>query len=90
MSCARPILYTGSGEGARLVESAQAGLVSPPEDAQALAHNIMRLIENPRLAQELGQNGRRYVETHLSWSSLVQNWLTQLQSRQPKGEKVPV
>lgn len=90
MSCARPILYTGSGEGARLIESAQAGLVSPPEDAQALARNIMRLIENPALAEKMGQNGRRYVEAHLSWSSLIQNWLTQLQSGQPKGEKVPV
>jgi glycosyltransferase involved in cell wall biosynthesis len=89
MSCAKPILYTGRGEGARLIEAAQAGLVSPPEDAQALAQHIRTVVENPSLAAELGQNGRRYVEAHLSWSSLIQNWLYQLQSQPPKAEKVP-
>jgi glycosyltransferase involved in cell wall biosynthesis len=90
MSCAKPILYAGQGEGARLVEGARAGLVSLPEDAQTLAHNIMAVVQNPHLAEQLGQNGRRYVETHLSWSVLIENWLYQLQSQQPKAEKVPV
>ncbi len=90
MSCAKPILYAGQGEGARLIESAQAGLVSLPEDASALARNIMTVVQNPHLAQQLGQNGRRYVETHLSWSSLIENWLSQLQAAQPKAEKVLV
>lgn len=90
MSCAKPILYAGQGEGARLVEGARAGLVSLPEDAQTLAHNIMTVVQNPHLAEQLGQNGRRYVEAHLSWSVLVENWLYQLQSAQPKAEKVPV
>jgi glycosyltransferase involved in cell wall biosynthesis len=72
------------------VEGARAGLVSLPEDAQTLAHNIMAVVQNPHLAEQLGQNGRRYVETHLSWSVLIENWLYQLQSQQPKAEKVPV
>ncbi len=81
MSCAKPILYVGQGEGARLIEAAQAGLVSKPEDPQALARNIMELARNPELASQLGLNGRRYVEENLSWSSLVRGWLEQLEQK---------
>ncbi|WP_027882481.1 glycosyltransferase family 4 protein [Meiothermus rufus] len=81
MSCAKPILYVGQGEGARLIEAAQAGLVSKPEDPQALARNIMELARNPGLASQLGLNGRRYVEENLSWSSLVRGWLKQLEQK---------
>ncbi|GIW33099.1 glycosyltransferase family 4 protein [Meiothermus sp.] len=89
MSCAKPIVYVGKGEGARLIETAQAGLVSPPENPEALARHILQIVDEPQLAQRLGENGRRYVEEHLSWSSLIQSWLESLQPKQPQSAKVP-
>jgi len=85
MASGKPIIYSGSGEGARLVEEAKAGLVVPPEDPGALAEAVKKLAENPKLAEELGRNGRRYVEEHLSWDVLVRDWLEQLESRQVQG-----
>lgn len=73
-----PVLHSGDGEGARLVEEAQGGLVIPPEDPQALAEAVVRLIDNPDLAKNLGQNGRRYAEKHLTWSALISDWVEQL------------
>jgi glycosyltransferase involved in cell wall biosynthesis len=81
MACGKPILYSGSGEGARLVEKARAGIVVAPEDPKALAAATSMLVNNPNLAIELGQNGRRYVLEHLTWSRIVENWLSQLQER---------
>lgn len=78
MACAKPVLYSGYGEGAQLVIQAQAGLVVPPNDASALAKAIQQLIAHPQLTRQLGQNGRIYVETHWQWSILVANWLQQL------------
>jgi hypothetical protein len=46
------------------------------------------LARNPELAAELGRNGRRYVEQHLQWSSLVGEWLRQLTSS--NGAQLPV
>lgn len=89
MSCAKPILYVGRGEGARLIEAAEAGLVSPPENPEALAARIMEVVRQPALAERLGANGRRYVEEHLSWASLIQHWLNGIQVKQPRSEKVP-
>lgn len=81
MAAGKPVLYSGSGEGACLVEEARAGLVVPPEDPQALAEAVRTLLRNPELGAELGQNGRRYVEERFSWRILVQNWLQQLETR---------
>lgn len=81
MASGKPVVYSGSGEGARLVESANAGVVVSPEDPKALAEAIRTLVGDPALADELGRNGRRYVEEKLSWSTLVKDWLHQLEAR---------
>ena len=85
MSSGKPIIHSGFGEGARLVEEAQAGVVVPPEDPSALAEAIRKLAQNREWAARLGQNGRRYVERHLSWSALVSDWLHQLEERRRRG-----
>ncbi len=78
MACAKPVLYSGAGEGAELIKTAQAGIITPPEDAVALTKAVKKLISDQEYAQQLGQNGQHYIEQHLQWSSIVKNWLQQL------------
>jgi colanic acid biosynthesis glycosyl transferase WcaI len=81
MGAGKPLLYSGSGETARLIEDADAGLVAPPEDAAAMAAMFEQLAADRGLAVRLGENGRRYAEQHLSWERLVRDWLEQLRER---------
>lgn len=81
MASGKPVIYSGSGEGARLVEAARAGIVVPPENPEALAAAIRTLLENPTLAEEMGRNGRRYVEENFTWSKVVGRWLEDLEMR---------
>lgn len=83
MAAGKPVLYSGHGEGARLVEEAEAGIVTPPEDAAALAEAISTLHERRACAEALGRNGRRYVESRYAWDALVSDWLDQLLHKQP-------
>lgn len=78
MGCGKPVIYSGAGEGAALVRAAEAGLVAPPEDPRALAAAIRRLVQDPEEAARMGANGRRYVESHLSWPALTDAWLADL------------
>lgn len=78
MACARPVLYSGSGEGAELVRAAHAGIVVPPEDPGALADAARTIVADPERARAMGASGRRYVEEHLAWPSLVDDWLRQI------------
>lgn len=87
MASGVPVIYSGSGEGARLVKAANAGIVTPPEDGQALADAVQQLAQNPDLAARLGSNGRAYVEKHFTWSTLVADWLRQLIESSSSGGK---
>jgi len=78
LASAKPLIFVGKGETARLVEESKAGIVVPPEDPEALASAILLLIENPKLALEFGQNGRTFVEDQLQWSTLIRDWVAQL------------
>ena len=82
MATGTPVLYCGAGEGARLVAGARAGLITPPEDARALAEALKRLLAEPALAKEMGMNGRRFTLEHLTWRAVVKDWLGQLEVHQ--------
>jgi len=81
MACGNPVVYSGVGEGARLVENAKAGVVTPPGNADALADAIQTLLADRKRTAEMGRNGRNFVEQHFGWPQLVKNWLSQLARR---------
>jgi len=86
LASAKPLIFIGSGEGARLVEAAEAGAVVPAGNPQALAETLAHFASNPVLAAERGENGRRFVEENLQWSAIVGNWLGQLAPSRPVKE----
>jgi len=87
MASAKPVVLSGVGEGARIVEEAKAGIVVPPETPKALAEAIHTLAYNTDLSKKMGQNGRRYVKKHFTWSLLVQEWLAQLENTFPNKSR---
>ncbi|MBV9219035.1 MAG: glycosyltransferase [Methylobacteriaceae bacterium] len=54
-------LSTQAGAVAELIEDGQSGLLVPPEDPQALADGLIRLIESPELRRRLGRAGAARV-----------------------------
>jgi colanic acid biosynthesis glycosyl transferase WcaI len=80
MASGKPVVYSGLGEGAHLLERARAGVVTRPEDPVALADAIARLAADPRLAADLGASGRRFVEAELSWPAVVGSWVDDLRT----------
>ncbi len=73
MSAGIPVIGTMNldGDGPELIRKAQSGFVVPAGDYKQLAQKILELYNNRELAQKLGRNGRKYVETHLSVRSSV-------------------
>jgi len=71
MASGRPMVATLDRDEAawRLVEKARCGLLVEPEDPKALASAIVRLLTEPGLARELGENGRRHAELHCGRAS---------------------
>lgn len=72
MAAGRPILACLNGEGARLVEEAQAGWAVPAQDARGLADAVLRLYQmSVDERAKMGANGRRYFKAHFDHDNLV-------------------
>ena len=78
LSCGVPVIYSGIGEAADLLERERCGLTVPPEQPEALAQAISRLVADPMLRDRMGAAGRALVEREYSWSVIVQEWLNEI------------
>jgi len=79
---ARPLVTTAVGGMVDSVRHEQTGLLVPPDDSQCLAEAILRLLDNPAWARQLGQNGRELMLREFALSKTVADvdWLYQSQA----------
>jgi colanic acid biosynthesis glycosyl transferase WcaI len=75
-----PVIFSGEGEMARVVEQSGAGITVPPGDGPALAMAVKRL---HRLSDEetarLGELGRQFVEREYAWPRIMERWMRGLE-----------
>ena len=77
MACAMPVVCTELGTGTSYVNrNGETGLVVPPNDPQALAAAINRLLEDPALRAQMGSQGRKRVQKKFSIEAMVRNTIT--------------
>jgi glycosyltransferase involved in cell wall biosynthesis len=62
----KPIICCADGQPAEHVQITGSGIVVKPGDYEALAKAVMSLKENVKLAWEMAENGRKYVEKEAS------------------------
>lgn len=77
-----PILGLLDGEGARVIQEAQAGLASPSGDVQGVVTAVRRLtaMSSAELSQ-MGERGRRYAEKEFGKDALMsqlEGWMSGL------------
>jgi phosphatidylinositol alpha-1,6-mannosyltransferase len=77
----KPVVAGRSGGVVDAVLDGETGLIVEPDQPEALADAILSLMENPARAQELGENGRRRVETELNWTRFTERLLQMVEAR---------
>jgi len=78
LSCGVPVIYSGLGEAADVIDVTRCGTVVEPENPSLLAQAIRGLAAAPDVRTQLGNRGRRLVEDEYSWSTIVERWLSQV------------
>jgi len=63
---AKPIICCARGQPEEYVKKTRSGIVVKPGDPNSIANAVIHLKENPKIAEEMGNNGRRYVSENLS------------------------
>jgi D-inositol-3-phosphate glycosyltransferase len=71
LSRGRPVVATRVGGLAEVVQDGETGYLVPPDDPEALAGAILRLLADPQTAQKMGLQGQKLVREHYSWSRIA-------------------
>ena len=71
MMARRPLVATRGGGIPEIVMDEETGLLVPMKDAPALAHALLRLLDDPQWAREMGQAGHRRALGHFTIAHTV-------------------
>ena len=64
MACSKPVVATNVGGIPEVVKNEETGILVPPENPEALAEGIIRLLRNKEESRRMGLAGRRRVEQY--------------------------
>lgn len=84
MACGLPIVSTNVGGIPDLIIDNVDGLLVPPNDPQAMANAIIRIIKEPNLAETIS-NAAHHKAQHHDWSVILPQWDSLLRSILEKG-----
>lgn len=78
LSCGVPVIYAGHGEAADVLRENQCGIAVQPENPEKLAEAIKQLAADCSYRDQLGELGRKFVESEYSWQVIVTRWIREL------------
>ncbi len=75
MAARKPVILAIDGVIRQVIEDAHAGIPVPPGDSDALAQAVLKLVNDPQLCVQMGDQGRAYVEAHFDRITLAAKFL---------------
>ena len=72
-ACGLPVIAGQSGGLAEAVHDGETGLVVDPDEFEAVAAALTRLLDDQLLARRLGQAGRKAIETYYNWDRVIRD-----------------
>jgi glycosyltransferase involved in cell wall biosynthesis len=72
MACGKPIVATNVGGIPDLLENEKTGILLEPGDLEGFRRTFERLLEDEKLAKELGENARRKITRQFSADFMVE------------------
>ena len=80
MACGVPVVQPRRGGFTEIVEKTNGGLLVEPDNVKSLAEGLMKIKQDPKLAEELGENGYRNVREFYSVARMADSALDVYQS----------
>ena len=73
MACRLPCVVTAVGGNPELVHEGSNGYLVPLDDAEVAAARILELLRCPDTAKQMGDAGRRIVQSRFSVETMIRN-----------------
>jgi len=74
MACGKPVVACNGSVSRDLIIDGYNGFLTPPNDIEELASAILRMLSNPNLVGEVGQNARDDVEKLYNWDVIIDDF----------------
>ncbi|MCC7117867.1 MAG: glycosyltransferase [Anaerolineales bacterium] len=87
MSAGLPVVATALKGMSDVIEHGRTGLLTPPEDSQALAEAILQLLRDPAYARQLGAQAKKQVVENYSRAEMAEQYLTLMKKYLQPTEK---
>jgi len=75
-ACGLPIVSTRMTGAIDTILDGETGYIVPIGDADALAHRLLELVENPGRAREMGAKGRVHVLKKFDKEKIIKDYIT--------------
>jgi len=72
-ACGVPVIAGNSGGLPEAVKDGETGLIVEPDNLDAVAEALERLLTDQLLARRFGQAGRKAVETSYNWDRVIRD-----------------
>lgn len=73
MSFAKPVLVSDATAQKKLIKRTKSGLVHRERDVNDFTNKVLELYNNKELRNELGNNGKSFIENEFCWERVSQN-----------------
>ena len=81
MSSGIPLIAAKIGGLPEIIEDGVSGLIINKEDSEELATAIIKLLDDPKKAEEMGKKGREIVEQKFTWEKVVEKYEKEIYNR---------
>ncbi len=78
-ACGLPVVAGNSGGISDAVQHGRTGLLVNPDNPEDIASAIKHLLTDGKLARRLGDEGRRWTETQMSWEQVAKRMVSAMQ-----------
>ena len=69
-----PVVVTDVGGISKICKDKENALIVPPKSPKKIAEAMLKLIENKKLREKLGKNGRKLVEEKYDWGKVTKRF----------------
>jgi len=78
-ACEKPVIAGNSGGIPDAVKDGENGFLVEPQDIRTIKEKIIYLLENPKICHEMGEYGRRRVESEYNWEKITNGMLNYME-----------